>query len=122
MNQKEEKDELKAEIDRGDFIRAAFVAESLGLTEGEIQELRVKALWQMSAEYRNAQGTRRLTQEFGFSKNELKQILDECAKEIRDGGNEKPLRPRYDIRSGKYLSFEEWLDNVIKNWEKLAGL
>ena len=50
MDEKAGKDELRTEIERGNFERAALLAVSLGLPEEEIQKLRLKALWQMSAE------------------------------------------------------------------------
>jgi hypothetical protein len=120
MQEKVSKEELKAEIDRGEFARAALMAESLGLDEKEVQQLRLNALWQMSAVYRNAPGTKRLAEQYGLSKNEVRQILEKHADEEKKAGNERPLRPRYDLSSGRYLSFEEWTDHFTKKWERLS--
>ena len=71
MNEKPGKDELRAEVQGGNFGRAAFLAASLDVREEEIQELRLKAVWQMSAVHRNAPGTKRLARDYGVGKEEL---------------------------------------------------
>ena len=119
MNEKPGKEELKAEIDRGHFARASLLAISLGLPGEEIQDLRFKALWQMSAIYRNAPGTKKLAQQYGFSKEELSKFLKQYTEEKRHDGDDKPLEPCYDHTTGKYLTFEEWIDQFFKSWEKL---
>ena len=35
-------------------------------------------------------------------------------------GEYKALEPCYDHSSGKYLSFEEWLDQLLRKWETLS--
>jgi hypothetical protein len=120
MNEKPGKDELRAEVQGGNFQRAAFLATSLDVPEEEIQELRLKAVWQMSAVYRNAPGTKRLAQDYGLGKEELREFLVKRAEEQRKEGNSKPLEPCYDLSTGRYLSFEEWMDNFLKKWEKLT--
>jgi len=118
MDEKPNKEELKAEMDRGHYARAALLATSFGLPEEEIQDLRFKALWQMSAIYRNTPGTKTLAQQYGFSKEELSKILKQLAEEKRNDGDDKPLEPCYDHATGKYLTFEEWIDQFIKSWDK----
>jgi hypothetical protein len=122
VNENTEKALLSTEIKRGHFARAAFVALSLGLPEGEVLDLRLKALWQISAVYRNAPGTKKLSQEYGFSKKELKKQLEKLAEDKRNEGDERPLEPCYDHNTGKHLSFEEWMDHLLRNWDKLAVL
>ena len=119
MNQKADKDELRAELDRGHFARAAFLTTSLGLPEEEAHDFQLKALWQMSAVYRNAPGTKRLAKNYGLSKNEVSEFLQKHATEKRNKGDEKPLEPCYDHNTTRYLSFEEWLDRLSKNWDKI---
>jgi hypothetical protein len=119
MNDKNGREELRAEIERGHFARAALVAASLGVGEEELGELRLKALWQMSAVNRNGLGTKRLAQEYGFSKKELGEILRQYADTMREEGNIKPLEPCYDCKTDKYLTFEGWLDQLLRNWDKL---
>ena len=119
MNDKSGREELRAEIERGHFARAALVAASLGVDEEELRGLRLKALWQMSAVSRNGPGTKRLAQEYGFSKKELGQILRQYADKMRDEGNIKPLEPCYDYKTDKHLTFEQWLDQFVKSWDKL---
>lgn len=121
MDEKTEHEELKIEIEHEHFARAALIAASLGLPEAEIKDLRCKALWQMSAIYRNALGTKILAQQYGFSKEEVRQILEQHAEKSRNRGNSKALEPCYDYSTGKYLSFEEWMDHsLLKNWSRLS--
>ncbi|MFB0522091.1 MAG: hypothetical protein ACETWD_11785 [Desulfatiglandales bacterium] len=120
MNEKTDRDELRTEIGRENFGRAALVAGSLGVSEEEIRKPRLKALWQMSAVYRNAPGTKRLAQDYGFSKKELREFLEKHAEEKRREGDSKALEPCYDLSTGRYLSFEEWMDRFLKNWDKLT--
>jgi hypothetical protein len=121
MNDKAGKDELRNEINRGNFLRAALLAASLELSEKEIRDLQFKAVWQMAAENRNAIGTKKLAQQYGFTKKELREFLENSAKEMRDKGNDKPLKACYDYSAGKYLRFEEWLDHCFNNWNKLPS-
>ncbi|MBA7617580.1 hypothetical protein ES703_24895 [subsurface metagenome] len=107
-------------MDRGHYARAALLAMSLGLSEEEIQDLRFKALWQMSAIYRNAPGTKTLAQQYGFSKEELLKFLKQHTEEKRNDGDDKPLEPCYDHKMGKHLTFEEWIDQFFKGWDKLS--
>lgn len=120
MNEKTDRDELRTEIGRENFGRAALVAGSLGVSEEEIRKPRLKALWQMSAVYRNAPGTKRLAQDYGFSKKELREFLEKHAEGKRREGDSKALEPCYDLSTGRYLSFEEWMDRFLKNWDKLT--
>jgi hypothetical protein len=119
MDDKAGREELKAEIERSHFARAALLAASLGVDEQELRELRLKALWQMSAVFRNGPGTKGLAQDYGFSKREVGQILQEYAEKTRVEGNVKPLEPCYDCNADNHLTFEKWLDQFVKNWDKL---
>ena len=118
MNDKLNRKEVRAEIERAHFVRAALLAASLGFDEQELKELRLKALWQMSAVNRNGPGTRRLAQEYGFSKKELEQSLRQCSEKMKDEGDIKPLEPCYDNNTSKYLTYEEWLDRFLSHWDK----
>ncbi len=120
MPQKRELDPVKSEIERGHFVRAVLMAEQMGLPEEEIRDLRIKALGQMSAIYRNAHGTKYPALQYGYSKEELKHILEEFANEMKNKANTKPLAPRYDYSTGKYLSFEEWVDHYLRIWDRLS--
>lgn len=120
MSEKADRDELRTEIGRENFGRAALLASSLGVSEEEVRKLRLKALWQMSAVYRNAPGTKRLAQDYGFSKKELREFLEKHAEEKRREGDSKALEPCCDLSTGRYLSFEEWMDRFLKNWDKLT--
>jgi len=119
MNEKTTKDELSTEIERRNFSRAAFLAASLDLPEQELQDLQVKALWQMAAMNRNAPGTKSLAQQYGLSSQEVRDILEQHAVEKRNAGDTKPLEPCYDLNTGNHLSFEEWMYHFLKRWDKL---
>ncbi|MFO7740325.1 MAG: hypothetical protein R6V46_17740 [Desulfatiglandaceae bacterium] len=120
MNQDTKKDELQTEIKRGNFSRAVLLAESTGLPEAEIRELRMNALWRISAVFRNAPGTRRLAHQYGFSKKDVSEFLKNRMEEMRNRGDDRVLEPCYDHTTTRYLSFEEWLEGFLKNWDKLS--
>jgi hypothetical protein len=115
MHETRNHDALKHEIERGNFVRAVLVAEHMGLPEGELKDLQCKALGQMAAVYRNDHGTKSLAKQYGFSKEEVKKVLEKFADEMKKEGNMKPLEPCYDYSTGKYLSFEEWMDHYLKS-------
>ncbi|MBW1716625.1 MAG: hypothetical protein JRJ77_12510 [Deltaproteobacteria bacterium] len=119
MDEKSDQDALKGEVERRNFARAVHLAEHMGLPEEEIRNLRCKALGQMSAIYRNAHGTKGLARQYGYSREQAKQILEQFADELKTGGNAKPLEPCYDFSTGKYLSFEEWMVHYLKIWDKI---
>ncbi len=116
----EGREALRAEIERKHFARAALLAESLGLEEKEIMDLRLKALWQMSAIYRNGPGTKILAQQYGFSKKDLEHHLKTYREKMRKDGSERSLKSCYDHNTGRYLPFEEWMEHFYKNWDKLS--
>ena len=68
---------------------------------------------------RNPKGTKILALEYGISKQELKQYLEERAEQSKKEGFIKALTACYDTTTAKYFTFEEWLDFYIKIWEKL---
>ena len=116
MEEKATQEEINTAIGQENFERAALLALQLNRKPDEIKEIQFRALWQMSAVNRNAVGTRKLAQDFGISKEELKSFLGKKAEEQRQAENERPLTPRYDHQSGKYLDFEEWMENFFKFW------
>jgi hypothetical protein len=120
MEEKSPDDQLKEELGRKHYARAALLAASLGVSEQELRDLRLKALWQMSAVSRNLSGTRSLAQQYGYSKDEVAEILRKRAAEEKERGGYKSLEPCYDPHSGKYLAFGEWLEQLLKQWEKLS--
>ncbi len=118
MEERSLEDQLKVEIERNHYARAAKVAESMNLPEHEIKALRLDALWQIAVVSRNAPGTSILGQEYGLTKDEVAQYLKEKAKGERDRGAHKALEPCYDQKTGKYLSFEQWLEQLLMQWDK----
>jgi hypothetical protein len=119
MEEKATQEKLQLEIEQGNFERAVFVALELDLKPEEVTEIKFKALWQMAAVNRNAVGAKKLAHDFGISREELKVFLEKKTDEQRQEGNERLLTPRYDHQSGKYLDFEEWMENLFKFWPKL---
>jgi hypothetical protein len=119
VSEKEDQAELQEEIERGHLVRAAQIAQSRGLPRVEIQDIVIRALWEIAAVNRNATGTKRLAQEYGVSKKELKELLEGYAENRIREGDRKVLEPCYDINTGTYLSFEEWLDSFVKKYDKI---
>ena len=102
-------------LEQGHFLRAAEQAASMGLDRDRIREMQLQALWQMSAVYRNDPGTKKLAEQYGFSRSPVVEILSDLAKKKREAGEEKSMQPCYSQASGKYLAFEEWLEQLGKN-------
>ncbi|OQX63618.1 MAG: hypothetical protein B5M55_06985 [Desulfococcus sp. 4484_242] len=107
-------DDLKKEIERGAFVRAVFLAESLGLPKEETRNLQARALCQMAVEYRNALGTQKLARQYGFSRADLKETLNQYVEKLRHEGKVRMLEPSYDHHTRKYLTFEEWMALFFK--------
>ena len=116
MSDKEPDDALNGEIERNNFVRAANLASSLGVEENRLKELHSRALWQMAAMNRNPIGTKILADRYGYSKDEIKQILEQC---MDSEDNSKALKSRYDPSTSRYLSFNEWMDLLVKDWNRL---
>lgn len=108
--------ELRLELGRKNFVRAAAIATSLGLPADELRQIQGEALWQMAVN-RNAYGTRRLAQQYGVSSGALKQILEGRANQLRQDGRGQALAACYDAATGKYLSFEEWMNQLVESWD-----
>jgi hypothetical protein len=119
VSEKVGREELRAEVERGHLVRAAQMAESIGLPREEIQDIRTRALWDMAALNRNAPGTKRLAQEYGLSKEGLRELLERYAEERRREGDSKPLEPCFDIGTGEYLTFGEWLNAFLRKYDNL---
>ena len=112
-------EELKAQIEGKRFVRAAALAKPAPMPLSEVKDLQEKALWQMAAVFRNAGGARVLCEQYGFSKKEAEDLLRRWAEVQQSKGDKKTLEPTYDHATGKYLSFEEWLNQFLKHWDKL---
>lgn len=122
MEERSSEDRLKLEIERKHYARAALLAASMNLLpEEEVRELRLNALWQISAVSRNAPGTGILGREYGLTKEEVAEHLRTKAREEKEHGAYKALEPCYDQLTGKYLSFEEWLEQLLKHWDKIGA-
>lgn len=119
MEQEPIGDEVIAEQERGHFVRAAILALSLQLPDETIRELRSNALWQMAAEWRNPAGTKALADRFGITREDLEKQLLEMMGTRSGRGHTKSIEPAYDYRTGKYLSFEEWVADLMKNWNRI---
>ena len=111
--------EVETEIERKNFIRALFLAKKANLSEDKIKEIAHKAIWQAAGIGRNPYAVKQLAQELGYSKEDVKEILLEQAKREEESGNKKILGFCYDYRSGKYLNFHNWLERLLKEWDKI---
>jgi len=121
MEERSSEDQLKLEIERKHYARAALLAASTNLLPAEeVRDLRLKALWQISAVARNAAGTSILGHEYGWTKEEAAEYLRTMAKREKEHGAYKALEPCYDQITGKYLSFDEWLEQLLKHWDNIG--
>ena len=119
MDIQTKKEELKSLVEKGLFVRGEQLAKELGLEE-EAKELRRRAIWQMAAANRNMPGTKKLAEVYGFSKTELKTIFQEFMKSSIAEQEKRDLEPCYDQYSADYLSFDEWMEQLFKRWDKIA--
>jgi bifunctional pyridoxal-dependent enzyme with beta-cystathionase and maltose regulon repressor activities len=99
--------ELRNELERRNFVRAAELAALLG--DGELRQIQLQALWQI-ASARNAPGMKRLAAQYGIPMSELRRYLKDEANQLKERGDHKALGVSYDATTGKYLSFEDWLN------------
>ena len=122
MEERSSEDQLKLEMERNHYARAARLAASMNLLPAEgVRDLRLKALWQISAVSRNAAGTSILGHEYGWTKEEVAEYLRTMAKREKENGAYKALEPCYDQLTGKYLSFDEWLEHLLKHWGNIEA-
>jgi len=117
MNEKA--DELGSAVEKKNYVRASNLAVSEGAPQEQVEHLRQEALWQISAVFRNAAGTRILAEQQGLSKKHVEDYLRKRSEEERNLGHVKILEPTFDHYIGRYLTFEAWLDSLIKKWDKL---
>ncbi len=111
-------DDLKFEIERKNFVRAVRIAVSLGMSKDTTRVLQLRALWQMAALNRNSVGVKILAQEYGVPERELKKYLQNRANQERENGNAKVLSTCFDMATGKYYTFEEWLEFYAEKWKE----
>ncbi|MBW1729986.1 MAG: hypothetical protein JRH08_00545 [Deltaproteobacteria bacterium] len=112
--------ELEGLVSKGCFLRAAEMAESTGLDEDVLWHYRHKALWQMAAVNRNMPGTKKLAAAYGLNKAELKDLLENLLKTHNSENDKRDLEPCYDQHTGDYLTFEQWMAQLFKRWDKLT--
>jgi hypothetical protein len=118
MNDKQ--DELRSVVEKKHYLRALNFAVAAGVTQEQIEGLRKEALWQLSAVFRNAAGSRILAEQQGLSKKHVEEYLRKRSEEERSSGQVKILEPTFDHHTNKYLTFEEWLDYLVRKWDKLS--
>ncbi len=75
--QKEEREEFERERARGNFVRAASLAQQLSLDEQTVRELQRAALGQFLAEFQNFEGAAKLIEDYGFTAEELHQLVEQ---------------------------------------------
>ncbi len=106
-----EEQELKEQIERRNYAAALALGQRLGKPPETIRELQEATIKQYVTEYRNAPGAVVLVEQFGFTVQEVGQLLDAILQEASGTGGEKPpwARKRYDAKAMKYLDMEEWI-------------
>ncbi|MBM4041392.1 MAG: hypothetical protein FJ290_23060 [Planctomycetes bacterium] len=63
---------------------------------------------------RNATAVREVARRHALSRAELEAILHRILDEQKRVGTEDRLGQRYDIRTGRYLTLEEWVTQLLK--------
>jgi len=110
---------LQAEIERKDFARAAAFAKEHGASDAEVRRLEEAAVEYMAVQCRNATGTRRLAEHYGFTREDTETLLKRVLERAAQDPSTLDMRPCYDATTGAYLDFEEWVSHVLKNWGRL---
>ena len=117
MNDELHDNDLRFEIGRKNFVRAAQIATLLGLSVDKIRDLQLEAIWQMAAINRNASGFKHLTREYGIKKDDLKKYLKDRANEEKGNVSFKALSTCFDITTRRYFDFKEWLEFYTGKWK-----
>ena len=112
-------EEYRLEINRNNFVRALYLAKKLTLPDKEITDVAQRALWQVAGIGRNFYATKKLAEELGLEKEELKNILMHMAEKEEESGNKKILGACYNYNNGRYIPFEKWLDRLLREWNKI---
>ncbi len=73
----------------------------------EVNASRVETIKKFLMEYRNFPGAMALARNWGLSKEEIYQILQESLREAAEKGILE--KKRFDMETMRYLSLEEWL-------------
>jgi len=87
------------------YVRAIKLAQESNQPREKIVELQRKAVIQYVFEYRNYEGLMVLIREYGISKQELREIVEEHRQKYPAAPN-----PTYDFHSGKSLTQDEWIE------------
>jgi len=104
---------LRKGIDRKDFVLAVMLAQKLGYPGNEIRHLQELALKQMACDYRNGFAVRNLAREWGFSKADLENLLMTALDEHEKISDKKRLEQCYDVKTGKYLTLRQWVEQFL---------
>jgi hypothetical protein len=103
-------------IQTRNFLRAVSLARRLNRSEAEIRDLQEKALRQCVLEFRNPHGAKVLVDEFKFTGEDLKRILQGILAESQEAEQKETAaaRRRFDVESMDYLSLEAWIRRYFK--------
>ncbi len=84
-------------------------------TEGKTRDDEAAATIRRLVLARNTAAVREAARRHGLSKADLGAVLHRILDEQRRVGTEDRLGQRYDIRSGRYLTLEEWVAQLLKS-------
>ncbi len=104
--------ELEEAKEKRNFVRAAKIAEDLGMSPEEVKKLQLQAIKQFIVEYRNPQGAITLLKEYQLNREELNHFLQEILRELKERGDNE--RRQFDIQTMDYLTLEKWIDQYLK--------
>jgi len=118
--EKQAEQKLNTLIERGLFVQAEELARALGL-EAQAAQLRQKAICQMAAVNRNIPGTKKLAEAYGLGKAQVQEILQQYLRSATTKEKGRHLEACYDQSSGDYLSFDQWMAQLFKRWDKIGN-
>jgi len=101
---------LQREVSQRNYIQSVVLAQKQGRQGSEIRPLQALALKQMGCEYRNGQAVRYLAKEWGFSKEDLIDLLRTGTDDYERISEKKRLQECYDAKTGKYLTLRQWVE------------
>lgn len=68
----------------------------------------------MACGYRNDVAVRQLSKEWGFSKIDLENLLFTAVDEYERNSDKKRTEQCYDVKTGKYLTLRQWVEQFLK--------
>ena len=112
---------INAALENRNFVQAVSLGKNQGLPQDDIGEWQRQALWEAAAVFRNIFAVKILATRYGFSKDQVRELLEDRAGSVTEGSGDKATRPRYDYITNRHLDLSQWMDQLFSAWKKLPG-